>query len=198
VVANVVDGESVQAAHDRAIDRFGHIDIAICCAGVLHGERLVGREGPAKLDAFRRVLEINVIGTFNVIRFSAAAMMRNELTEESSERGVIVMTSSIAAFDGQIGQSAYSASKGAVASMTLPIARELGAYGIRVVSIAPGVFETPMMQGASEKVRQPLLEQTVFPKRFGLPHEYAELMEQVIANPMLNGTTIRLDGALHM
>jgi NAD(P)-dependent dehydrogenase (short-subunit alcohol dehydrogenase family) len=159
---------------------------------------VVGRDGPANLAAFRRVLEINVIGTFNVIRFAAAAMMRNEVSQESMERGVIVMTSSIAAFDGQIGQCAYSASKGAVAAMTLPIARELGAYAIRVVSIAPGVFETPMMQAASEKVRQPLFEQTVFPKRFGLPSEYADLMEQIIANPMLNGSTLRLDGALRM
>lgn len=198
LLADVVDGESVNQAIDQALARYHRIDVAICCAGILHGERVVGREGPAKLSAFRRVLDINVVGTFNVARVAAAAMMRNDVSPESSERGVIVMTSSIAAFDGQIGQAAYSASKGAIAAMTLPMARELGAYGIRVVSIAPGVFETPMMQNAPEKVRQPLLDQTIFPKRFGLPSEYADLIEQIVANPMLNGSTIRLDGALHM
>lgn len=198
ILTNVVEADSVQAAVSQAVERFGRVDIAVCCAGILHGERVVGREGPASLDAFRRVLEINVCGTFNVVRCAAAAMMRNPTTVPEDERGVIVMTSSIAAYDGQVGQSAYAASKGAVASMTLPIAREFGPHGIRVVSVAPGVFETPMMQAASEKVRQPLLAQSVFPKRFGFPSEFADFVEQVLKNPMLNGSTVRLDGALHM
>jgi len=180
------------------VDRFGRLEIAVCCAGVLHGERVVGREGPGSLDAFRRVLDINVCGTFNVVRCTAAAMMRNTVSDSEPERGVIVMTSSIAAYDGQIGQASYAASKGAVASMTLPMAREFGPHGIRVVSVAPGVFETPMMQAASEKVRQPLLAMSVFPKRFGFPKEFADFVEQILQNPMLNGSTVRLDGALRM
>lgn len=208
LLTNVTEADSVQAAILQAVEKLGRLDIAVCCAGVLHGERVVGREGPGSLDAFRRVLDINVCGTFNVVRWAAAAMMRNAPSHAEPERGVpelgvpergvIVMTSSIAAFDGQIGQAAYAASKGAVASLTLPIAREFGPHGIRVVSVAPGVFETPMMQAASEKVRQPLLAMSVFPKRFGLPSEFADFVEQIIQNPMLNGTTLRLDGALHM
>jgi len=203
ILTNVVEAESVQSAVQPTIESVGRIDIAVCCAGVLHGERVVGREGPANLDAFRRVLDINVCGTFNVVRCVAVAMMENTVSDSdteraTAERGVIIMTSSIAAYDGQIGQAAYSASKGAVAAMTLPMAREFGQHGIRVVSVAPGVFETPMMQAASEKVRQPLLAQSVFPKRFGFPDEFADFVEQIIKNPMLNGSTLRLDGALHM
>jgi 3-hydroxyacyl-CoA dehydrogenase/3-hydroxy-2-methylbutyryl-CoA dehydrogenase len=198
VLTNVVEADSVQAAVHQTVENYGRLDIAVCCAGVLHGERVVGREGPSNLDAFRRVIDINVCGTYNVVRCAAAAMMRNSVSETQPQRGVIVMTSSIAAYDGQIGQAAYSASKGAVASMTLPMAREFGPHGIRVVSVAPGVFETPMMQAASEKVRQPLLAQSIFPKRFGFPEEFADFVEQVIQNPMLNGSTVRLDGALRM
>jgi NAD(P)-dependent dehydrogenase (short-subunit alcohol dehydrogenase family) len=197
-IANVTEADAVQAAIDHTVATHGRVDIAVCCAGVLHGERVVGRDGPANLDAFRRVLEINVCGTFNVVRCVAAAMMRNHATEDQPEKGVIVMTSSIATYDGQVGQSAYAASKGAVAAMTLPMAREFGPHGIRVVSVAPGVFETPMMQAASEKVRQPLLAQSVFPKRFGWPSEFSDFVEQIIRNPMLNGSTLRLDGGLHM
>jgi 3-hydroxyacyl-CoA dehydrogenase/3-hydroxy-2-methylbutyryl-CoA dehydrogenase len=198
ILTNVTEAESVQSAVNQAVDRFGRLEIAVCCAGVLHGERVVGREGPGSLDAFRRVLDINVCGTFNVVRCTAAAMMRNTVSDSEPERGVIVMTSSIAAYDGQIGQASYAASKGAVASMTLPMAREFGPHGIRVVSVAPGVFETPMMQAASEKVRQPLLAMSVFPKRFGFPKEFADFVEQILQNPMLNGSTVRLDGALRM
>jgi 3-hydroxyacyl-CoA dehydrogenase/3-hydroxy-2-methylbutyryl-CoA dehydrogenase len=198
LLTNVTEADSVLAAVQQAVEKLGRIDIAVCCAGVLHGERVVGREGPGSLEAFRRVLDINVCGTFNVVRCAAAAMMRNGASDAEPERGVIVMTSSIAAYDGQLGQAAYAASKGAVASLTLPMAREFGPQGIRVVSVAPGVFETPMMQAASEKVRQPLLAMSVFPKRFGLPTEFADFVEQIIQNPMLNGTTLRLDGALHM
>lgn len=197
-ITNVTEADAVQAAIDLTVATHGRLDIAICCAGVLHGERVVGREGPANLDAFRRVLEINVCGTFNVVRCAAAAMMRNQASDDQQEKGVIVMTSSIASYDGQVGQAAYAASKGAVAAMTLPMAREFGPHGIRVVSVAPGVFETPMMQAASEKVRQPLLAQSVFPKRFGLPSEFADFVEQILRNPMLNGSTVRLDGGLHM
>jgi NAD(P)-dependent dehydrogenase (short-subunit alcohol dehydrogenase family) len=164
----------------------------------LHGERLLGRDGPASLEAFRRVVDINVCGTFNIVRLAAESMAKGEATQPDGERGVIVMTSSIAAFDGQIGQAAYAASKGAVAAMTLPLARELGRFGIRVVSIAPGVFETPMMHSASEKVRQPLLEDSVFPKRFGYPEEFAATVQQIFENPMLNGTVLRLDAGLRM
>lgn len=202
IITNVIEADSVESAIKQASASLGRLDIAICCAGILHGERVVGRDGPANLDAFRRVLDINVCGTFNVVRCAAAVMLKNSASENApgstSERGVIVMTSSIAAYDGQIGQAAYSASKGAVAAMTLPMAREFGQHGIRVVSVAPGVFETPMMQAASEKVRQPLLAQSVFPKRFGLPSEFADFVEQIVINPMLNGSTVRLDGALHM
>jgi NAD(P)-dependent dehydrogenase (short-subunit alcohol dehydrogenase family) len=198
ILTNVTEAESVQSAVNQAVERFGRLEIAVCCAGVLHGERVVGREGPGSLDAFRRVLDINVCGTYNVVRCTAAAMMRNTVSESEPERGVIVMTSSIAAYDGQIGQAAYAASKGAVASMTLPMAREFGQHGIRVVSVAPGVFETPMMQAASEKVRQPLLAQSIFPKRFGFPREFADFVEQILQNSMLNGSTVRLDGALRM
>ena len=198
ILANVTEAESVQSAVNQVVDRFGRLEIAVCCAGVQHGERVVGREGPGSLDAFRRVLDINVCGTFNVVRCTAAAMMRNTVSDSEPERGVIVMTSSIAAYDGQIGQASYAASKGAVASMTLPMAREFGPHGIRVVSVAPGVFETPMMQAASEKVRQPLLAMSVFPKRFGFPKEFADFVEQILQNPMLNGSTVRLDGALRM
>jgi NAD(P)-dependent dehydrogenase (short-subunit alcohol dehydrogenase family) len=203
ILTNVTEAESVQSAVNQAVERFGRLEIAVCCAGVLHGERVVGREGPGSLDAFRRVLDINVCGTYNVVRCTAAAMMRNTVSESEPERGVpergvIVMTSSIAAYDGQIGQAAYAASKGAVASMTLPMAREFGQHGIRVVSVAPGVFETPMMQAAAEKVRQPLLAQSIFPKRFGFPSEFADFVEQILQNSMLNGSTVRLDGALRM
>ncbi|GIW95892.1 MAG: 3-hydroxyacyl-CoA dehydrogenase [Pirellulaceae bacterium] len=167
------------------------------CAGVLHGRRVVGKQGPHPLDEFVSVIQVNLVGSFNVARLAAAAMQKNE-PAASGERGVIVLTSSIAAFEGQIGQAAYSASKGGVASMTLPMARELGQWAIRVVSIAPGVFETPMMAAASDAVREPLLQATVFPRRFGQPDEFASLVLHVFQNPMLNGTVLRLDGALRM
>lgn len=196
--ADVTDGESVKAAISDALARFGKIQAAICCAGVLHAERIVGRHGAASLEAFQRVIDINVNGTFNVVRLVAEAMSKGEPVEPDGERGVIIMTSSIAASDGQIGQAAYAASKGAVASMTLPLARDLGRFGIRVASIAPGVFDTPMMLAAPEKVRQPLWEQTIFPKRFGMPDEFAALALHVLENRMINGSVVRLDAALRM
>lgn len=195
---SVTDATAVAQAISQGIARFGKLTGAICCAGILHAERVVGRDGPANLESFGRVLEVNVLGTFNVIRLAADAIAKNPPSEADGQRGVIVMTSSIATYDGQVGQAAYAASKGAVASMTLPIARELAKLGIRIMSIAPGVFETPMMQAASDKVRQPLLDQTPFPKRFGQPDEFAAMVEHIFENPMLNGSIIRLDAALRM
>jgi len=198
VQANVTDPSSIADAIHRSKESLGPLSGAICCAGILHGERLIGRDGAASLENFRRVIDINLHGTFNVVRLAAEAISKSPPQDPDGERGVIVMTSSVAAFDGQIGQSAYSASKGAIASMTLPLAREMGKWGIRVLSIAPGVFETPMMQAASERVRQPLLDQSIFPKRFGLPNEFAAMVQHVFENPMLNGTVLRLDGSLRM
>ena len=198
VRADVTKEAEVSFAISQGVRQFGSLTGAVICAGVLHSERTLGRDAPASLEAFRRVIEINLIGTFNVLRLSAEAIAKNEIEEPGSERGVIVMTSSIAAFDGQIGQSAYAASKGGVASMTLPIARELGRVGIRVVSIAPGVFETPMMEVAPDKVRQSLLDETAFPKRFGDPAEFASAVQHVMENPMFNGCTLRLDAGLRM
>jgi NAD(P)-dependent dehydrogenase (short-subunit alcohol dehydrogenase family) len=195
---DVTEEASVQSIVMRGIEKFGELSGAVCCAGILHGERVVGKDALASLDAFRKVIDVNLVGTFNVVRFAAQAIGNSTPQEPDSERGVIVMTSSIAAFDGQVGQCAYSASKGAVAAMTLPMAREFGRLGIRVVSIAPGVFDTPMMQAASDKVRGPLLDASVFPKRFGLPEEFAALVQTVFENSMLNGTVLRLDGALRM
>jgi NAD(P)-dependent dehydrogenase (short-subunit alcohol dehydrogenase family) len=169
----------------------------INAAGVIHAEKVIGREGPHALDAFGRVIQINLIGTFNVIRLAAAALSAGAPTE-SGERGVIICTASVAAFEGQIGQAAYSASKGGVASMTLPIARELARFGIRVVSIAPGIFDTPMLAALPEPARQSLGEQVPFPSRLGRPDEYAALVKHIIENEMLNGSVIRLDGALRM
>lgn len=195
---DVTDESVVQAMVDQSIARFGKLSVLVCCAGILHGERVLGREGPASLDSFRRVIEVNLLGTFNVIRLIVPAMTRNPDGDDQEDRGLVVMTASIAAYDGQVGQTAYAASKGAIAAMVLPMARELGKHRIRVVGIAPGVFETPMMQAASEKVRQPLLEQSVFPKRFGRPEEFATLVEHVVENQMLNGCVLRLDGGLRM
>ena len=188
----------MKLAIEKGVERFGPISAAVICAGVLHSERALGREGPASLDAFRRVIDINLTGTFNVLRLCADAMSKKPVGEPMSEQGVIVMTASIAAFDGQIGQSAYAASKGAIAAMTLPLARDLGRSGIRVVSIAPGVFETPMMEVAPDKVRQSLLNETAFPKRFGEPDEFASTVQHVIENEMFNGCTLRLDAGLRM
>ncbi len=196
--ADVTKEDEVKTAIDDGVHVLGPLSATVICAGVIHSERSLGRNGPASLDAFRRVIEINLIGTYNVLRLSADAISKKTIDDPSSERGVIVLTSSIAAFDGQIGQSAYAASKGGVASMTLPIARDLALVGIRVVSIAPGVFETPMMEAAPEKVRQSLLDETAFPKRFGEPEEFAFAVQHVIENAMFNGCTLRLDAGLRM
>ena len=197
VRVDVTSPEQVQAAIDVAKQDFGGLHGAINCAGILHAERVVGKSGPHDLAAFRRVIEVNLIGTFNVVRLAAAAMSSNEPNADA-ERGVIINTSSIAGSEGQIGQAAYSASKAAVAGITLPIARELARFGIRVVAIAPGAFETAMMGEASEDVRKSLAVNVPFPSRFGRPDEFAALAKHIVENPMLNGAVIRLDGAMRL
>lgn len=180
-----------------AIDELEGLDILIHCAGIATAERALGKDGPLPLDRFARVLQINVNGTFNVIRLAAAAMAKNEPGADG-ERGVIITTASVAAFDGQIGQAAYAASKGAVAAMTLPLAREFARSGIRVVSIAPGLFHTPLLAGLPEEAMRQLAATVPFPSRLGDPAEYAQLALHIVQNRMLNGETIRLDGALRM
>jgi NAD(P)-dependent dehydrogenase (short-subunit alcohol dehydrogenase family) len=197
VLTDVADEASVQAAVRAAVETFGGLYGAVNCAGIAIAERTVGKSGPHPLDAFTRVVTVNLIGTFNVIRLAAAAMAENEPTA-LGERGVIVNTASVAAFDGQIGQAAYSASKGGIVAMTLPIARDLARSGIRVMTIAPGIFETPMLAGLSEAARQSLGQQVPFPPRLGRPEEYAALVRQIVENQMLNGEVIRLDGAIRM
>lgn len=196
--ADVTSEEQVQAAIDAHIAAFGTLTMAINCAGVATPSRVLGKDGSAKpLEKFSKVVEINLIGTFNVIRLAASAMQGNTPNEQQ-ERGVIVNTASVAAYDGQIGQAAYSASKGAVAAMTLPLARDLARTGIRVMCIAPGIFKTPMMAGFPQKVQDSLAEQVPFPSRLGDPQEFAQLALHIAENSMLNGEVIRLDGALRM
>jgi NAD(P)-dependent dehydrogenase (short-subunit alcohol dehydrogenase family) len=195
--ADVGDEAQVQAAVDLCVSAFGAIHGAINCAGVAPGERVVGKTGPHSLASFERTVRINLTGSFNVIRL-AAAKMSTQPAFASGERGVIVNTSSVAAFEGQIGQAAYAASKAGVNGMTLPIARELARFGIRVVTIAPGIFDTPMLQGMSEELRASLGAQVPFPPRLGRPEEYAALVEHIIENEVLNGEVIRLDGAIRM
>ena len=196
VETDVTDEGSVLAAVEAARDS-GGLHGVVNCAGVGTPGKVVGRDGPLDLGAFTKVIQVNLVGTFNVIRLAAAAMQENEPDEEG-ERGVMVNTASVAAFDGQIGQAAYSASKGGVVSMTLPIARELARSGIRVMTIAPGIFETPMLAGLPEEAQESLGKQVPFPPRLGRPEEYAALVEHIIGNTMLNGEVIRLDGAIRM
>ena len=198
VPADVTGEASMARAVATAADEFGPLRGAINCAGIAIAERVIGREGPHALDSFARTIGINLIGTFNVIRLTAAALAANEPLDPSGERGVIINTASVAAFDGQIGQAAYSASKGGVAAMTLPIARELARSGIRVVTIAPGIFDTPMLAGLPEAARASLGQQVPFPSRLGRPTEYAALARHIVENEMLNGEVIRLDGAIRM
>ena len=196
-LTDVTNEEDGKAAVDLALKSFGHLHGLVNCAGIAPSEKVVGRDGPHRLDTFVKAVNINLAGTFNMIRLAAAAMA-NEAPGEDGERGVIVNTASIAAFDGQIGQAAYAASKGGVVSLTLPIARELARSGIRVVTIAPGVFETPMMAGFSQEVQEALARSVPFPARLGRPAEFAALVKHICENTMLNGETIRLDGALRM
>ncbi len=194
--ADVTSEQEVSAALDVAAD-LGHLRFVINCAGIgTDVYRVVGRKGPFPYDKFRRTVEVNLIGSFNVIRLAAERMIAEEPVGE--ERGVIVNTASVAAFDGQIGQAAYSASKGGIVGMTLPIARDLAQHLIRVMSIAPGIFNTPMMAGLPQEAQDSLAQQVPHPSRLGRPEEYAQLVESIITNPMLNGETIRLDGAIRM
>lgn len=197
VKTDVTQEADVQAAVDAALENFGGLNGTINCAGVGVAARVLPRDGVHSLDVFMKVININLVGSFNVIRLAAAAMSKNE-PNESGERGVIVNTASVAAFDGQIGQAAYSASKGGVVGMTLPIARELARQGIRVMTIAPGIFDTPMLAGLPEAARVSLGQQVPFPPRLGQPSEYAALIKHIIENSMLNGEVIRLDGAIRM
>jgi NAD(P)-dependent dehydrogenase (short-subunit alcohol dehydrogenase family) len=193
---DVTDEAAVKTAVDTAILTFGELRGAISCAGIVHGERLVGRDGPHDLAPFRKILEVNAVGTFNMLRFSAEAMMANEPIE--AERGILINTASVAAYEGQIGQIAYAASKGSVVGMTLPAARELARFGIRVMTIAPGIFDTPMMAILPDEMRDSLGRQVPFPSRLGKAEEYAALAVHIIENQMLNGEVIRLDGAIRM
>lgn len=195
---NVADEASVQAAVAGTMERFGAIHANVNCAGIGAAARTLGKEGAMPLKTFEFVIGVNLIGTFNTLRLCAEQMAKNDPVNEDGERGVIVNTASVAAFDGQVGQAAYSASKAGVAGMTLPIARDLGRNGIRVCTIAPGIFETPMMMGAPDQVRLPLIEMVQFPKRLGNAPEYAALAVQIMENTYLNGETIRLDGSIRM
>ena len=197
IACDVTDAASVEAAFVAAHERHGPARIAVNCAGVGTAGRIVGRDGPLPLEAFRRVIEVNLIGSFNVMRLAAAEMSTLDPLADG-ERGIIVSTASVAAYEGQIGQAAYSASKGGIVSLTLPAARELARYGVRVVAIAPGIFETPMLQGLPQSVRESLAASVPFPPRLGRPEEYAALVLHLCRNPMINGEVIRLDGALRM
>lgn len=192
-VTSEADGKAAIAA---ALE-LGTLRGLVNCAGVAPGEKTVGKDGPHRLESFARAVNINLIGTFNMIRLAADAMARQEATADG-ERGVIVNTASVAAFDGQMGQAAYAASKSGVVGMTLPIARDLARNGIRVMTIAPGIFETPMLLGMSAELQASLAKQVPFPSRLGRPDEYAHLVASILANVMLNGETIRLDGAIRM
>ena len=196
-LTDVTSEHDAQAAVDLALGAFGHLHALVNCAGIAPSEKVVGREGPHRLDSFAKALNINLVGTFNMIRLAAAAIA-NESPGADGERGVIINSASIAAFEGQIGQAAYAASKGGVVALTLPVARELARFGIRVITIAPGVFETPMVAGFSPEVQEALGKSVPFPARLGQPAEFAALVKHICENTMLNGETIRLDGALRM
>jgi NAD(P)-dependent dehydrogenase (short-subunit alcohol dehydrogenase family) len=197
IATDVTSEPSVAAAVAAASTHFGALHGAICCAGIATGARVLGKSGPHSLELFTRTIMVNLAGVFNVVRLAAAAMEANP-PGPSGERGVIVNTASAAAFDGQIGQAAYAASKGGVAAMTLPLARELARIGVRVMTIAPGTFDTPMVAGMSAELRQSLAAQVPFPSRLGRPEEFGQLVRHIIENQMLNGEVIRLDGAIRM
>jgi NAD(P)-dependent dehydrogenase (short-subunit alcohol dehydrogenase family) len=195
--ADVTSDVSMKRAIDTAIAIFGAVHGLVCAAGIAAAERVLPKEGVQPLEHFTRVINVNLVGTFNAVRLAAAAMATNP-PNESGERGVIVTTASVAAFDGQIGQAAYAASKGGIVALTLPLARELARIGVRVVTIAPGTFDTPLMAGLPEAARQSLAQQVPFPSRLGRPPEYAALVRHIFENEMLNGEVIRLDGAIRM
>ncbi len=194
---DVTDEESVQNSLQAASKRFGEINVLVNCAGIGPAAKVLSRKGPHDLALFNKVLQVNLVGSFNVLRLTAAIMALNTPGTEG-ERGVIINTASAAAFEGQIGQAAYSASKGGLVGFTLPIARELAEHGIRVMTIAPGIMETPMLMGMPDHVRKALGKMVPFPQRLGYPAEFAQLVRHIVENPLLNGATIRLDGAIRM
>jgi NAD(P)-dependent dehydrogenase (short-subunit alcohol dehydrogenase family) len=197
VNADIVSDADIRQALRKIIDTFGKINVAVNCAGIATPGKILGKKGPLPLESFNKVLQVNLVGTLNVIRLAVEQMINNAPNGEG-EKGVIINTASIAAFDGQIGQAAYCASKGGIVSMTLPIARECADYGIRVVTIAPGLFETPLMAGLPPAVKEEMVSTIPFPRRLGKPAEFAALVAHIIENTMLNGCCIRLDAALRM
>ncbi len=197
ISTDVANDRSVKVAVDKTVQTFGAIHVLVNCAGMTDARKVLSKEGPMPIGHFNKLIQVNLIGTFNVLSFAAEKMLENKPNEDG-ERGVIVNTASVAAFEGQIGQVAYSASKAAIVGMTLPLAREFADYGIRVVVIAPGIFRTPMVEGLPEKARDSLAKMVPFPKRLGHPYEFSQLVQHIIENSMLNGEVIRLDGALRM
>jgi 3-hydroxyacyl-CoA dehydrogenase/3-hydroxy-2-methylbutyryl-CoA dehydrogenase len=197
IKADVTKEEDVQEAVNQAAEYMGSVNAVVNCAGIGIAEKVIGKKGVHNLSLFSKVIHVNLIGSFNVIRIAAEKMTSNDVNEQG-ERGVIINTASVAAFDGQIGQAAYSASKGGIVGMTLPIARELARYGIRVMTIAPGLFHTPMFDTLPQEAKDSLGKMVPFPSRLGYPSEYAQLVQSIVENPMLNGETIRLDGAIRM
>jgi NAD(P)-dependent dehydrogenase (short-subunit alcohol dehydrogenase family) len=198
IVCDVTRSDSAEAAFEQIEAKLGRPGILVNCAGICPAQRVVGKESAMPLEAFSRVIEVNLIGSFNILRLAAAAMSVGAVVNESGERGVIINTASVAAYEGQIGQAAYSASKGGIVAMTLPIARELARFGIRVMTIAPGLVQTPMLAGMPQEVQDSLAAQVPFPKRLARPEEFAQLVGHIINNEMLNGEVIRLDGAIRL
>ncbi|PPR09775.1 MAG: putative oxidoreductase [Alphaproteobacteria bacterium MarineAlpha11_Bin1] len=198
VECDVTNSEFAHAAIEKAVLEVGDPRVLVNCAGIGPAERILGREGPQALDSYARCINVNVVGTFNMLRLVAHKMSQTKTMDDDGERGVIVNTSSVAAYDGQIGQAAYSSSKGAIAGLTLPAARELARFGIRVIAIAPGVFETPMLRGLPQQAQESLEVATPFPSRLGTPDEYANFVMCILGNKMLNGEIVRLDGALRL
>ena len=196
--ADVSSGESVEAALQQVVDELGAPRVVVSCAGIAAASRIVGREGPHELDLYQRVINVNLVGTFNVLRLTAERMSTLDPVSDSGARGVIVNTASVAAYDGQIGQAAYSSSKGGVVALTLPAARELARFGIRVMTVAPGLIGTPMLLNMPDDVQQSLAGQVPFPQRFGTPEEFADLVLHIVDNEMLNGEVIRFDGAIRL
>ncbi len=197
VTCDVTDPDSAQAAFDKARDAHGECGIALNCAGIGTPAKILGKEGPMSMDFFNKVISVNLSGSFNIMRLAAAEMQHREANADG-ERGVIISTASVAAFEGQIGQAAYSASKGGIVGMTLPAARELARYGIRVLAIAPGLFMTPMMASLPQEAQDSLAKTLPFPSRLGKPYEYARIVKEMVENPLLNGEVIRIDCALRM
>ncbi len=194
---DVTDTASAEAAYQQVMARWGRIDALINCAGIGGASRTLGKQGPMPLDLFQRIVQVNLLGSFNMARLAAEQIAKNAAGDDG-ERGVIIHTASIAAYEGQVGQVAYSASKGGIVGMTLPMARDLAGMGIRVNTIAPGIFATPLMQAAGDEVSQPLIAATQFPKRLGLPQEFGELVAHILGNRFINGEVLRIDGALRM